>query len=314
MADSKNGSSNHPSNGKKSLIRRELTRSRGISRAVMMEHTIFSLPLAAMALLMVTGGRPTLKLILLVFLAVFGARNAANALNRLIDINIDRANPRTAQRDLPTGIVKVRDLWVFTIICSLLLIVSAALLNPLCLLLLPVAAVLMGGYSFTKRFTFLCHYWLGVTCAAATMGSYLAVTGQFEIRFFPLTAAAALWVAGFDILYALQDLEHDRKNGIHSVPAFFGRKGALIIAGLTHGATVVCLLITALFFSLGTWYFIGVGLSALLLLAQNVIAARGSIKWIPLAAYKFNQFLSPVLLIFTALDIFLPGGLFLGSF
>lgn len=294
------------------LLKRGLHRGRGVSRAVMMEHTLFSLPLAAAALLLVSGGAPGPEKIFWIIAAVFGARNAANALNRIIDKEIDGENPRTAGRDLPGGLVKEWELWLFTAACGLLFIVSAAMLNRLCLFLVPLGAFLIGGYSFTKRFTFLCHYWLGVTCSAATMGSFLAVTGRFELRFFPLTAAAALWVAGFDILYALQDIEHDRKVGLHSVPARFGRKGALLIAGATHLGTVICLLAVAWFFPLRGWYFAGVGAAALLLIAQNWIARKGPIEWIPFAAYQLNQILSPVLLLFTALDIYLPGGVFHG--
>jgi len=294
----------------KGFISKEAQRSRGISRAVMMEHTLFSLPLAVCAFLLESGGRPGFRNVLLILLAVFAARNGANALNRLIDRKIDAANPRTAGRDLPAGRVKARDLWIFTAVCGLLLLLSAAMLNPLCLLLVPVGAVLIGGYSFTKRFTWLCHYWLGVTCSAAVMGSFLALTGQFEIRFFPLTIAAALWVAGFDIIYALQDLEHDRIHGIHSVPSRFGRRGGLWIAGVSHLGTLFFFGVNMFFFPLGSWYAAGIILAALILAAEHLIAWRGGVKWIPLASYHLNQILSPLVLLFTLLDIYLPGGLY----
>jgi 4-hydroxybenzoate polyprenyltransferase len=261
----------------------------------MMEHTLFSLPLAGAALLLETSGRPAVSTLIWVFLAVFGARNGANALNRIIDRRIDEENPRTAGRDLPAGRVKSRDLWIFTIFCLILLTVSAFMLNPLCVVLLPVAAVLIGGYSFTKRFTFLCHYWLGVTCAAAVMGSFLAVTGRFELRFFPLTAAAALWVAGFDILYALQDIKH-----------------GLIIAGLSHLGAAAAFFLTGYFYGLGLFYYLGIVAAVILMIAQNQIARLGSPDRIPFAAYRLNQILSPLVLTFTVLDIYLPGGLFHG--
>lgn len=308
MAESKPG---FPA-GTGTFLSRELRRSRGVSRAVMMEHTLFSLPLAAAALLLETSGRPSLSTLVWVFLAVFGARNGANALNRIIDRKIDEENPRTAGRDLPSGRVRLRDLWIFTAFCLILLTVSAFMLNPLCVMLLPAAALLIGGYSFTKRFTFLCHYWLGVTCAAAVMGSFLAVTGRFELRFFPLTAAAALWVAGFDILYALQDIKHDREKGLHSVPARFGRTGGLAIAGLSHLGAAAGFFLNGYFYGLGLWYYLGIGAAAVLMIAQNQIARRGSPDRIPFAAYKLNQILSPLVLAFTLLDIYLPGGLFHG--
>ncbi|MDA3956750.1 4-hydroxybenzoate octaprenyltransferase [Oceanispirochaeta sp.] len=292
------------------FIRQEARRGSGISRAVMLEHTLFSLPLAICAFLLESGGRPGFSTVLWILLAVFAARNGANALNRLIDRKIDGENPRTAGRDLLSGRVKVRDLWIFTVVCGLLFLLSAAMLNPLCLLLVPVGVVLIGGYSFTKRFTWLCHFWLGVTCSAAVMGSFLALSGRFEIRYFPLTIAAALWVAGFDIIYALQDLEHDRVHSIHSVPSRFGRRGALVIAGLSHLGTLFFLAVNLFFFHLGVWYAAGVVLAALILAAEHLIAWRGGIKWIPLASYHLNQILSPLILLFTLLDIYMPGGLY----
>jgi len=275
-----------------------------------MEHTLFSLPLAVCAFLLESGGRPSPAKVLWILAAVFGARNGANALNRLIDHKIDAANPRTADRDLPSGRVSRRSLWVFTLFCGLLFLVAAWRLNPLCLMLVPAGAVLIGGYSFTKRFTWLCHYWLGITCSAATMGSFLALTGRFEIRYFPLTIGAALWVAGFDIYYALQDIEHDRAEGIHSVPARFGREGALFLAGLSHLGAVFFFALNVLFFELRIWYLAGTGLAALLLLAEQLIARKGNMKLIPFAAYQLNQLLAPLFMVFTILDIYLPGGLF----
>ena len=286
-----------------------LKRSRGISRAVMMEHTLFSLPLALCALLIESAGRPGLRDLVWILLAVFGARNGANALNRLIDRKIDAANPRTAGRDLPSGRVKAVELWIFTVFCGVLFLVAAWNLNPLCLALTPVAALLIGGYSFTKRFTWLCHYWLGVTCAAAVMGSFLALAGRFELRFFPLTAGTALWIAGFDIIYALQDLDHDRENGIHSVPARFGRQGALVLSGLSHLGALFFWGVTACFYPLRVWFYLGLGLAALLLAAEHLLARKGELRFIPLAAYHLNQLLSPLLMAFILLDIYLPGGM-----
>jgi len=286
------------------------TRGLGVSRAVMMEHTLFSLPLAVCAILLESAGRPALSKTLWIIVAVFGARNAANALNRIIDLEIDRANPRTSGRELPAGRVSAKSLWAFAFLCGAMLLLAAFMLNPLCLALVPVAAILIGGYSFTKRFTWLCHYWLGVTCSAATMGSFLALTGSFELRFFPLTAGAALWVAGFDIIYALQDIEHDRSSGLHSIPARFGKKGALLLAGLTHFGTVFFFALNVFFFRLGIWYAIGAAVVALILLAEHLIAWNGSIKRIPFASYRLNQILSPAFMLFVILDIYLRGGMY----
>lgn len=275
----------------------------------MMEHTLFSMPLALSAFLLESGGRPGLMKALWIVIAVFGARNAANALNRIIDLEIDRANPRTADRDLPAGRVSKRALWIFTLLCGALLLLAAFMLNPLCLALVPVAAFLIAGYSFTKRFTWLCHYWLGVTCSAATMGSFLALGGRFELRYFPLTAAAALWVAGFDIIYALQDQDHDRAFGLHSAPARFGKKSALLLAGATHLGTVFFFALNFFFFPLRFWYAIGVAFALAILALEHLIAWKGKMKLIPFASYTLNQILSPLFLLFVLLDIYLPGGM-----
>ena len=286
-------------------------KGKGISRAVMLEHTVFSLPFAACALLLETKGRPGFSLSLWIFLAVFGARNAANGLNRLIDERIDRENPRTAERDIPSGRVSKTDMAVFIAACGMLFLVSAWMLNPLCLMLTPVAALLITGYSFTKRFTWLCHLWLGVTCSAAVMGSFLAVDPWAYIGYLPLTAAVALWVAGFDILYALQDMEHDRFHGLFSVPARFGLKGARLIAAACHGGTVLALGAVMFFYPTGFWYLAGVIVAAGILTAEHIIAGtyRGGTDTgqVKTAAYTLNQWLSPVFLLFATLDIYLPG-------
>jgi 4-hydroxybenzoate polyprenyltransferase len=292
------------------LLKRAAGKIGRIGSAVMIQHTLFSLPLAIAAFLLESGGRPDPMKVLWILLAVFGARNGANALNRLIDRHIDGANPRTAGRDLPSGRLKPLELILFTALCLALFLFAAAKLNFLCLALVPVALVLIFGYSYTKRFTFLCHYWLGVTTSAAIMGSFLALRGAFEWRFFPLTAGAALWVAGFDIIYAIQDIDHDRKAGIHSVPAFFGKKGGLIISGLSHLGALLFWGADFYFFPLRIWYGIGLALAAGLLAAEQLIAWKGSVKWIPLASYHLNQFLSPLFLLFAVLDIYLPGGMY----
>lgn len=274
----------------------------------MFRHTLFSLPFAVMALLMESGGQPPLKKILLIILAAASGRNAANALNRVIDSGIDAKNPRTADRHLPAGLLSKKALLVFAVLMGIILVVSAALLNLLCVMLLPLAALLIGGYSYSKRFTWLCHYWLGIACACAPMGAFIAVSGRFEFRYFILAGAHALWVAGFDIIYALQDIAFDRQEGIKSIPARFGSRTARLIAIASHLGTLAGLLLLPLFWDLSWFYLGGVALGAALLAAEHIIALGKSGKHIRIASYSINEIIPPVILLGTLLSLYVPYG------
>ena len=273
--------------------------------AVIFRHTLFSLPFALVAILLETGGRPPLRDLLLIVLAAASARNAANALNRVIDADIDAKNPRTSGRHVPTGRLSKKELVLFAAVMSAILVVSAAMLNWLCVALLPVAALLLGGYSYAKRFTWLCHYWLGVACAAAPMGAFVALAGRFEFRYFVLAAAVALWVAGFDILYALQDIEFDRREGVHSVPARFGAAAARSVSALSHLGTVAALALLPLFWDLSWAYGTGAMIAAGLLAAEHVIVRGGTERHVRIASYSINEVLPLVMLAATAVDIYL---------
>lgn len=284
-----------------------------IGEAVMIRHTLFSLPFAVMAVILVTNGRPDLADLLWIVLAAAGARNAANALNRLIDRRIDARNPRTAGRHLPAGTLSPRALVAFTVAMLALLVVSAAMLNPLCVVLLPLAGVLVFGYSYTKRFTWLCHWWLGVTCSAATLGAFLGIAGRIEWRFLPLTAGVALWVAGFDILYATQDIEFDRREGLYSVPARFGLRGARAIASATHAAALVGMAGIFLFRDAAAGRAEGPGIASAaalavfgaLLASEHIISRKGTERHIRIAAYGINEILPLIMLAGVAIDTYL---------
>jgi 4-hydroxybenzoate polyprenyltransferase len=281
------------------MAMRTLTR---IGSAVMIQHTLFSLPFAVAAILLESAGHPPLKKVALILIAAAAGRNAANALNRVIDADIDKKNARTASRHLPRGILSKKSLLIFALVMGVLLIVATAMLNVLCVLLLPLAAILIGGYSFTKRFTWLCHYWLGVACSCAVMGSFIALTGRIALRYFVLTGAHCLWVAGFDIIYALQDIEFDQKEHLHSIPARFGAERARFIAALSHLSTVALLFAVPFFWSVSVIYCCAVSLAALLLIAEHFIARGTTARHIRLASYSLNQILPLVMLIGVALD------------
>ncbi len=277
-----------------------------ISQAVIFRHTLFSLPFALSAVLLETGGKPSAWKLAWIVVAAVAGRNAANAINRIVDRDIDAANPRTATRHLPAGTLRVRDLAFFAAAMFALLALSAAMLGPVCVAFIWVPGVAIFGYSYTKRFTWLCHYWLGATCAIATMGSLIAVSGRvFELRYFVLSAAVASWVAGFDIIYALQDIEVDRAQGLHSIPERFGPLWARLIAAGTHCATVALLASAPLFWRLGPAYLVGTGAAAALIAAEHLVALGGTERHIRMAAYGINEIVPLVILAAVAVNLYL---------
>jgi 4-hydroxybenzoate polyprenyltransferase len=274
-----------------------------LGEAVIFRHTLFSLPFALAAVLLESGGQPPLGKLILIVLAAASGRNLANALNRLIDRDIDAKNPRTAGRHLPSGRLSPRDLALFALAMGIILVASTAALGWLCLALLPLAGVAIFGYSYTKRWTWLCHFWLGATCAIAPMGALVALTGRvFELRFFAISAAVALWVAGFDILYALQDIEVDRAQGLKSVPARFGPAWSRAIAAASHLGTLLLLASLPFLWPLGPAYWVGLAVAAALLVAEHLVALGGSERHIRVAAYGINEVIPLVLLAAVILD------------
>lgn len=282
-----------------------LKRLKTYGELVMFSHTLFSLPFALIGMLWAAGGLPSREIIFWILIALVGARNGANALNRLIDKDIDKKNPRTAKRHMPKGDVKDYEALGIVIFCFSIFIFAAYKLNPLCLKLTPVALFLFIIYSYTKRFTWACHIVLGIACAGAPVGAWLAVTGEFALPPFILGAVVALWVAGFDIIYGTQDIKFDRDNGLFSIPARFGLSGALFIARVFHFTMVI--LLTALYFlmDMGFAYLIGIGISAVLLSVEHYIVSPGNEKKMKIASYNINQMISPIILLCTILDMFI---------
>jgi 4-hydroxybenzoate polyprenyltransferase len=283
------------------------TKLKALGDAVIFRHSLFSLPFAMAAVLLESGGRPSAWKFAWIVVAVLAGRNMANALNRIIDEDIDAANPRTASRHLPSGALSEGDLWIVVVVTGVILVVAAAMLGWVCVVLLPVAGFMVFGYSFTKRFTWLCHYWLGATCGLAVMGSFVALTGRvFELRYFVLWAAVALWVAGFDIIYALQDIEIDRAQGLHSVPERFGEKGARAIAALSHLGAVILFGTVPFFWPVvGLAYWIGAGLAAALIASEHIVSRGGTERHIKIAAYSINEIVPLVVLAGLLVDLYL---------
>lgn len=283
-----------------------LAKLKDVGDAVIFRHTLFSLPFALAAVLLETAGKPPLAKLLLIVAAAASGRNLANALNRLVDRDIDARNPRTAGRHLPAGRLQNRDLVLFSAAMGAALVASAAALGWLCLALLPLAGIAVFGYSYTKRFTALCHFWLGATCAIAPMGALVALSGRlFVPRYFVLSGAVALWVAGFDILYALQDIEVDRREGLHSVPALLGAKGARAVAALSHLGTLAGLAALPFLWPLGPAYWAGFAAAAALLAGEHLVALGGTERHLRIAAYGINEVIPLVFLAAVALDVYM---------
>jgi 4-hydroxybenzoate polyprenyltransferase len=268
------------------------------------EHTIFALPFAYLGLVLATGGLPPLGLWIWVTLAMVGARTAAMSLNRYADRAFDARNPRTALRPIPAGLLSPRAVLVMGLLSLALLVVAAAALNPLCLALSPIAVLALGLYSYTKRWTWLCHVALGLTDAIAPAGGWLAVRPQFEPALLLLSAAVAVWIAGFDIIYACQDVDFDRAEGLHSIPARFGTTTALRVSSALHVAMIVLLAGLGLTLGLGPIYYAGVVATAALLIYEHRLVQPHDLSRIDIAFFKVNSYIAGVLFLFTLLDIY----------
>lgn len=254
---------------------------------VKFEHTLFALPFAYGGMLLAADGWPGWRVFLLVTLAMVGARSAAMAANRVIDARIDALNPRTAAREIPTGALTVRDGWLVALVSLAVLAAAAALLNRLTLALLPVAVAFLIAYPYTKRFTWACHLWLGLTIGAAAAGGYIAVSGAFAPSAWLLWLGVGSWVAGFDVVYALLDLGFDLEHGVRSIPARFGVRGARAWAAALHVVTFLALAGVALVASLGWPYWLALAVTAGVLAWQHLSLRHRAVGEV-LAAFNAN--------------------------
>ncbi len=291
-----------------------LGQARAFASLVRLSHTIFGLPFALAATLLahrfavahdapgLTAGR-----IFAIVTAFACARTAAMGFNRIVDRHFDAANPRTAMRELPRGVIAVKTAWVLTIASALVFVGAAAWLGRLpAILAVPTLAVLLG-YSLFKRFSWSSHLVLGLALALAPGGAWVAVTGGFEGMSVPLflMVAVATWVAGFDVLYALQDEAFDRAHGLHSIPAHFGTRGALVISAALHVASVAALVGLHLHADLGAAHAVGVAAITLLLVAEHAMVRPGDLSKLGRAFFDINGWVSLAYLAATATDVWL---------
>lgn len=272
---------------------------------VMFSHTLFSLPFAIIAMVWAAEGWPSGRVMLWGLIALIGARNGANAFNRVVDRVFDEKNPRTAHRHLPRRLLESKEVLLFVVVNYGIFIFAAAMLNMLCFILSPVAIFLISSYSYTKRFTYLSHLYLGFTIASAPIGAWFAVTGQFAFTPFILGTIVMLWIAGFDIIYGSQDIEFDKNHGLWSIPSVFGLKNGLRIAAGLHSIMVLLLIALIPIRHLSWFYIAGIGIATILLLTEHKIIKPSNRKRMNVASYNLNQVISMVILFSTLADYFL---------
>ncbi len=271
---------------------------------VKFEHTLFALPFAYTGMILAAGRLPSGWHVFWITLAMVGARTAAMTLNRLIDRPIDAKNPRTKLRPSVTGEFPVVWAWSAAGVSIAVFLFAAWRLNPLCFKLSPVALIFLCGYHYVKRFSWVCHFVLGFTLAMAPVGGWIAVTGEWSWAAALLGLAVCAWVAGFDILYALQDADFDRENKLHSIPVRFGEAEALRISSGCHVATASFLVLLGLAMGLGGPYWTGIAIVCALLWVEHYLLSDGDLSRIDTAFFAINGWIGILLLIFTFLEIF----------
>ncbi len=275
---------------------RALSALRHAVDAIKLEHTVFALPFAFISMVLAAGGWPGGRVVLWVTLAMVGARTCAMAANRVIDRMIDALNPRTAGRHLPRGLLRAWDLRLLAAAGAVLMLAAAWQLNPLCLSLAPLALVFLVGYSYTKRFTWLSHWILGFTDGIAAGGGWIAVRGEFGAPALVLWFALTVWIAGFDLLYACQDVDFDRAHGLHSLPARFGIPAALAVARVNHVLTALALAVLGWMTGLSLVYWVGwLAVVGLLVYEHSLVSPR-DLSRLDMAFFNVNGYIALIAL------------------
>ncbi|MGD8861672.1 MAG: UbiA-like polyprenyltransferase [Myxococcales bacterium] len=278
------------------------------SSLVKLSHTVFALPFALAAVVLASAYEPvTTKKVVLIVLCVAAARTAAMAFNRLVDRDIDAKNPRTQDRELPRGALTVGQVRALVVASSGVFILGAGLLGPLPLMLSPIALGLALGYSYTKRFSALCHLVLGAAIALAPGGAWIAMGAPVNAAPWLLVLGVACWVGGFDVLYSLQDQGFDEGEKLHSIPVALGVKGALWASGLLHVVTASCLVAVGLILGRGPAYMVGTGLVTLLLAYEHAIVKPSDLSRINKAFFDINGYVSVAFFLCVLVDQLLAG-------
>lgn len=299
-----------PANAQNSAMTGKVPTKRGFLGRILVtlemikfEHSIFALPFALTGAMLAVKGLPTWRQIVWLIVAMVGARSAAMAFNRIADLKYDALNPRTQMRALPRGELSVRFTAAFTAVSCALLVVGAWQLNPLALKLSPLAIGLLLGYSYTKRFTSISHLVLGLCLGASPIAAWIALRGDVSVAVLLLGAAVTLWVAGFDIIYACQDVEFDHSLGLHSIPKRYGIRAALWVSGLLHGGTLALLVAVARMESLGWIALAGLVVVAALLAYEHALVKPSDLSRVNAAFFTINGFVSILFFLTWAADL-----------
>lgn len=268
-----------------------------ICRMIKIEHSVFALPFAYAGAFLAGGGWPGWPVMAALTVAMVAVRSLAMAFNRVVDLPYDSRNPRTARRPLVTGEISPAQTWAFCVVAALVFVAACAAINSLCLQLALPALLIVCVYSYLKRFTWLCHFWLGGTLGLAPLAGWISVTGHFALTPFLLFFGVLFWVAGFDIIYSCQDVDFDRAQGLHSVPARFGLEGALRIAAFAHANTAIFLLLAGAAAGLSLWWYVvwaGIGL---ILAWEHRCVRPDDLSRVNMAFFTLNGVVSVVVLL-----------------
>lgn len=276
-----------------------------VLESIKFEHTVFALPFAFLGAFLAARGFPGWETSFWIMAAMVGARSAAMSFNRLVDREDDRLNPRTRNRALPQGMLSTRFVALFILASSLLFLASAWMLNDLAFQLSPLALAIILAYSYTKRFTAFSHLILGLALAIAPVGGWIAVRGEMDLAPFYVAAAVLFWVGGFDIIYACQDCEFDRKVGRFSLPSKWGIKTALRLSALCHVMMMACLMASFFYFQLSLFSWVGLALVAVGLIYEHSLVNPDDLSRLNAAFFTLNGIISLVLFTFVSLDLWL---------
>ena len=267
------------------------------------QHSIFALPFAYLGAFLAQLKVPDFMTILWITVAMVGARSFAMAANRLIDMEIDRRNPRTAERALPKGHLSVSNVILFSIISLIVFLFAVYNLAPICRYLWPLVVIPFVVYPYTKRFTWLSHFVLGLCLGLAPVGAWIAVTNTISIEPFLIGVAVLCWVAGFDIFYAMQDIDFDRRHNLYSIPARFGIRPSLVLTKLLHAASIILLSYLGIRMNMGIFYFVGIFVTAVLLAYENIIIKADDLSRLNMAFFTMNGVISVLMFCFVAVEV-----------